>query len=81
MISSPKPYKLFEDSNVALRLGDNGLGLAEEGSPVVLDTFACVDQPWESYRAIIEGGVDSGAIKNEDLEQLDVAALDVLNAC
>lgn len=71
-------YSLYERSNTGLRTGDEQMGLVQETSPKVLDALSTVDEPWSVYQAIIEAGIDSGAIEASQLETMDQASLSVL---
>ncbi|MEL6964628.1 MAG: type IV pili methyl-accepting chemotaxis transducer N-terminal domain-containing protein, partial [Pseudomonadota bacterium] len=71
-------YTLFTRSDVALRAGDEQMGLSEEGLPDVLDALAAIDQPWSAYSSILENAVQSGSVESADLQTLDGDSRDVL---
>jgi len=73
-------YSLFERSDFGLRVGNEDMGLVEEVFPEVVDALSNVDEPWTTYKAIVENGIDNGEIDQENLEVLDSASLDVLKS-
>jgi hypothetical protein len=71
-------YNLFQRSEVGLEEGDEDLELTAETSPKILEAMAAVDEPWATYRGIVETGVDNGVIESAELETMDNLSLDVL---
>ncbi len=71
-------YSLFQRSDVALRSGDDELGLSAEDLPDVLKALSAIDQPWANYRGLLETAVETGAVAKEELETLDDESREVL---
>lgn len=71
-------YTLFERSDVALRAGDEQLGLSPEALPDVIDALSAIDDPWANYSGLLENAVQSGTVDTGNLESLDRDSRDVL---
>lgn len=71
-------YGLFERSEVALREGDEDMGMPPETSTKVLQALSAVSEPWGNYKVIIEKGIEDGTIESAELDVLDSTSLDVL---
>ena len=71
-------YSLFQRSDLALRVGDEELGLSVEGLPAVQNALSAIDGPWATYSSLLETAVDSGLIEQADLESLDAESRAVL---
>lgn len=71
-------YSLYASTDVALRSGDADLGLAPETHDSVLSALGRLDGYWETYKAIVEEGIDSAVIENADLATMNDAGLNVL---
>ena len=71
-------YRLFQRSDVALRAGDEQMGLSSEEFPDVLSALSKIDEPWGQYSAILDKTVEAGTVEETDLELLDQGSQDVL---
>ena len=71
-------YTLFERSDIALRAGDEQLGLSPEALPDVIDALSAIDDPWANYSGLLENAVQSGTVDTGNLESLDRDSRDVL---
>jgi len=71
-------YTLFQRSDLALRAGDEQMGLSTEELPEVLEALSTIDEPWAEYSSILENTVESGTIEEADLQTLDRDSQDVL---